>query len=156
MAKEELPSDLNLDLIDMVQSARMLHDAEARPSDLAAVYWIEAKRKAGDFAAPTANAGEWRVPLRAETADAVWEQVKAMTVAGKLGYKSKISTRPAADQADAEQRLLCVRTYDADDRDDVERVKTALLAIGLTRLEYVADKRPPIPRPRPPQRGKGS
>ena len=140
MANEDRPSELNLDLIEMVQRARMLHDAEARPSDLAAVYWIEAKRKAGDFAAPTANAGEWRVPLRAETADAVWERVKALTVAGDLGYKSKVSTRPAAGQADPEQRLLCVRTYDAADRSDVERVGEALLAIGLTPLEYVADK----------------
>lgn len=140
MAKEEPPSDLNLDLIEMVQSARMLHDANARPSDLAAVYWIEAKRKEGDYASPTANAGEWRAPLTADTADAVWERVKVKTVAGELGYKSKISTRPAVGQADPEQRLLCVRTYDARDSEDVERVKTALLAIGLTRLEYVADK----------------
>ena len=124
----------------MVQSARMLHDAEARPSDLAAVYWIEAKRKAGDYSTPTANAGEWRVPLMAETADAVWERVKALTLAGELGYKSKISTRPAAGQADPDQRLLCVRTYDASDHEDVKRVETALLAIGMTCLEYVADK----------------
>ncbi|MCY3797174.1 MAG: DUF1917 domain-containing protein [Chloroflexi bacterium] len=140
MAKEKLPSDLNLNLIEMVQSARMRHDAEARPSDLAAVYWIEAKRKDGDYAAPTANAGEWRVPLTAETADAAWERVKAMTVEGKLGYKSKISTRPAAGQAEPDQRLLCVRTYDADDREDVERVKKALLAIGMAGLQYVADE----------------
>ena len=141
MAKEELPSDLNLDLIEMVQRARMLHDAEARPSDLAAVYWIEAKRTEGDYAAPTANAGEWRVPLTAETADAVWEQVKALTVAGKLGYKSKISTRPAAGQVDPDQRLLCVRTYDARDSTDVERVSDALREIGFSGLDYVADKR---------------
>ena len=63
-----------------------------------------------------------------------------MTVEGKLGYKSKISTRPAAGQVDPEQRLLCVRTYDASDHQDVKRVETALLAIGLTRLEYVGDK----------------
>ena len=140
MAKEKLPSDLNLNLIEMVQSARMLHDAEARPSELAAVYWIEAKQTEGDYAAPTAKAGEWRVPLTAETADAVWARVKVMTVEGKLGYKSKISTRPAAGQVDPDQRMLCVRTYDADDREDVERVETALREIGLVGLEYVADK----------------
>ena len=139
MPKGEQPSDLNLDLIQMVQNARMLHDATARPSDLAAVYWIEAKRDEGDYPAPTANAGEWRIPLTAESVDAVWEQVKALTVAGALGYKSKLSTRPAAGQADPAERLLCLRTYDAGDRADVERVKSALLKIGLTGLEYVAD-----------------
>ena len=140
MSKEELPSDLNLDLIEMVQRARMLHDAAARPSDLAAVYWIEAKRGEGVYPAPTPTAGEWRAPLLAETADAVWERVKAMTVEGKLGYKSKISTRPAAGQVDTDQRLLCVRTYDARDSNDVERVGDALREIGLVGLEYVADK----------------
>lgn len=140
MPRDEQPKDLNLDLIAMVQRARMLHDATARPSDLAAVYWIEAKRIKGGYPAPTAKAGEWRVSLLAATADEAWEQVKALTLAGKLGYKSKVSTRPAAGQADPDQRLLCVRTYDADDRADVERVKSALLAIGFTGLEYVADK----------------
>lgn len=140
MPKDEQPSDLNLDLIQMVQQARMLHDATARPSALAAVYWIEAKRRQGDYPAPTAKAGEWRIPLTAATVDAVWERVKALTIAGELGYKSKVSTRPAAGQADPEERLLCARTYDAGDRADVERVKAALLAMGLSGLEYVADK----------------
>ena len=140
MPKDEDPGELNLDLIQMVQRARMLHDASARPSELAAVYWIEAKSGAADCPAPTAQAGEWRVSLTAANVDAVWEQVKVLTLAGKLGYKSKVSTRPAAGQADPDERLLCARTYDARDADDVERVGSALRDIGLTRLEYVSDK----------------
>ena len=131
---------MNLDLIDMVQRARMMHDEAARPSDYAAVYWIEAKREPGDYPAPTANAGEWRVRLTVETVDAVWEMVKRATVEGKLGYKSKVSTRPAAGQADPNERLLCVRTYDADDQVDMERVRAALLKLGLSGLQYVPDK----------------
>ncbi|MCY3780945.1 MAG: DUF1917 domain-containing protein [Chloroflexi bacterium] len=133
-------NDLDLDLIQMVQRARMLHDESAVPSDMAAVYWIEAKRREGEYPAPTANAGEWRVKLRLEDVDAVWERVKALTAAGALGYKSKVSTRPAAGQADPDERLLCARTYDAADRADVARVGEALRALGLERLEYVADK----------------
>ena len=140
MPKDEQPSDLNLDLIQMVQRARMLHDAAARPSELAAVYWIEAKRTEGDYPAPTATAGEWRIPLTIENVDAVWAQVKALTLAGKLGYKSKVSTRPAAGQADPQERLLCVRTYDARDSNDIERVGQALRDSGLSGLGYVADK----------------
>ncbi|MDE2819568.1 MAG: DUF1917 domain-containing protein [Chloroflexota bacterium] len=140
MADDRQPQQMNLDLIEMVQRARMMHDEDARPSDYAAVYWIEAKRGAGDYPAPTANAGEWRVRLTVETVDAVWEMVKRATVAGKLGYKSKVSTRPAAGQADPDARLICARTYDARDADDVERVRAALQAIGLEILEYVADK----------------
>jgi len=140
MADDRQPQPINLDLIEMVQRARMMHDEDARPSDYAAVYWIEAKRGAGDYPAPTANAGEWRVRLTVATVDAVWEMVKRATVAGKLGYKSKVSTRPAAGQADPDERLICARTYDARDADDVERVKRALLDLELRDLEYVADK----------------
>ena len=140
MPTESGPEKINLDLIQMVQQARMLHDETARPSELSAVYWIEAKRKSGNYPAPTANAGEWRIRLRVDGVDAVWERVKAATVAGELGYKSKVSTRPAAGQSDPEERLICVRTYDAADADDIERVKRALLVIGLSQVEYVADK----------------
>ncbi len=140
MSKDHEPPDLNLDLIQMVQRARMLHDETARPSDYSAVYWIEAKRGDGDYPAPTARAGEWRVKLPVETVDAVWERVKALTVAGELGYKSKVSTCPAAGQVDPAERMLCVRTYDAEDRADVERVGAALRASGLQELAYVADK----------------
>ena len=140
MPTDSGPEKINLDLIQMVQQARMLHDETARPSELSAVYWIEAKRKSGSYPAPTANAGEWRIRVRVDGMDAIWERVKAATVAGELGYKSKVSTRPAAGQSNPEERLICVRTYDAADADDVERVKRALLAIGFSQVEYVADK----------------
>jgi hypothetical protein len=132
---------LNLDLIKMVQNARMMHDQTARPSDYSAVYWIESKRKQGDYPALTSNAGEWRVKLTIENVDDVWEKVKIATENGKLGYKSKVSTRPAAGQTHPDERLLCVRTYDADDIEDVERIKKVLIEMRLnTGLIYSRDK----------------
>lgn len=139
MPKSQPSGDINLALIQMVQDARMLHDETALPSDYAAVYWIEAKRPDGDHPAPTANAGEWRVSLRADEVDKAWQKVKAATMAGKLGYKSKVSTRPAAGQAHPDQRMLCVRTGDAHDAQAVARIKAVLLAMGLRDLVYVAD-----------------
>ena len=140
MSDNRQSNDLNLNLIQMTQAARMLHDETARPSDIAAVYWIEAKRRAGDYPPPTSSAGEWRVPLTVQTVDAVWEQVKTATQAGELGYKSKVSTRPAAGQSHPDERLLCVRSYHAADKADVERIKQALLAMGLRGLSYAPDK----------------
>ena len=137
MSADEQSPDLNLDLIQMVQRARMLHDQSARPSDYSSVYWIEAKREAGDTPAPTANAGEWRATLPAAQVDAVWERVKALTVKGALGYKSKVSTQGLVSR---DERLLCVRTYDAGDGADVERIGAALRKLGLTDLTYVPDK----------------
>ena len=45
MSQDEQSPDL--DLIQMVQRARMLHDKSARPSDYTSVYWIEAKQQVG-------------------------------------------------------------------------------------------------------------
>lgn len=140
MTDDKHVENMDLDLIQMVQQARMLHDETARPSDYAAVYWIEAKREAGDYPPPTANAGEWRIRLTIETVDAVWDVVKRATVAGRLGYKSKVSTRPAAGQADPDERLICVRTYDVRDEADIARIKRVLIDMGLTDLVYVSDK----------------
>lgn len=131
---------MDLNLIDMVQRARVRHDETARPSDYAAVYWIEAKRQPGAYPAPTAKAGEWRARLTVATVDAVWEKVKAATIAGELGYKSKVSTRPAAGQANPDERMICARTYDAADAHDLQRVRLALEALGLRDLQYVPDK----------------
>ncbi len=138
-----MPDDNNqpdLDLISMVQNARMMHDDTARPSDYAAVYWIECKRKHGDYPAPTPDTGEWRIRLTVDNVDDVWAKVKKATEAGKLGYKSKVSTRPAAGQADPDQRLLAVRTYSATDTADVDRIKSELEALGITEMTYVRDK----------------
>jgi len=137
MSQDAGPPELNLDLIEMVQRARMLHDQSARPSDYSAVYWIEAKREAGGYPAPTAKAGEWRAMLPAADVDAIWERVKALTARGELGYKSKVSTQGAANR---DERLLCARTYDAGDRADVKRIGEALRTLGLRDLRYVPDK----------------
>ena len=133
---DDRQGDINLALIQMVQDARMLHDQAAIPSDYAAVYWIEAKC-AVTRPAPTSRAGEWRAELRAAEVDAVWERVKAATVAGELGYKSKVSTGPAFGQARLDGRVICARTYDSADTADVARVKEALLGLGLANLRYV-------------------
>lgn len=140
MPESQPSGDINLALIQMVQDARMLHDETALPSDYAAVYWIEAKCPDGAHPAPTAHAGEWRVSLRADEVDEAWQKVKAATIAGKLGYKSKVSTRPAAGQAHPDQRMLCVRIGDARDAQAVARVKAVLLGMGLRDLVYVPDK----------------
>lgn len=90
----------NLDLIRMVQAARMRHDADALPSQVGGVYWIEAKRKTGDDLALTPHAGQWVIATTLQEVDALWLTIKQATEEGKLGYKSKVSTAAAPGQAD--------------------------------------------------------
>jgi len=128
---DEKPNPPNMDLIQMVQRARMQHDADAKPSDVSAVYWIEAKYEGDDVKLPTAQAGQWLIDIPVEAADAAWEQVKAATGAGQLGYKSKVSTA-ARSGAKTSTRTLIVRVHDATDTAEVERVKAVLAALPIT------------------------
>jgi hypothetical protein len=131
---------INLDLITMVQYARMQYDTEATPSAVPGVYWIEARRKAAATGKlPTPRAGEWRIPTTLDGVDTHWAQIKQATEAGKLGYKAKVSTAPAHGQTQREDRLICVRTYDADDAGDVTQVEETLKAMGFTDITYYRD-----------------
>lgn len=137
MPNDKKGDPLNLDLIRMVQQARMMHDNEAVPSKITGIYWIECKRNEGDYPAITPRTGEWRIFTTLAEVDAHWLKIKEATEAGKLGYKSKVST--LSPDGDASRRLICVRTYDADNNADVERIRLALESLGFSELVYQRD-----------------
>ncbi len=126
MAKSDQP---NHDLISMVQQARMRFDAGAQPSQIYGAYWIEAKRRA-EGPGPTPHAGQWVLVTTIEYVDALWERIRVATEEGKLGYKSKVSTASHAHRGGID-RVIYVRTYDAGDAADVERVRAALTELGV-------------------------
>ena len=126
----------NMDLIHMVQQARMLHDGEAVPSQVSAVYWIESKPK--DAAQlPTAQAGYWLIETDIDHVDALWASVKAATERGVLGYKAKVAT--SARGSDTRQRVIYVCTVDGNASADIKRVHDALAALGINPVRYVTD-----------------
>lgn len=126
-----------LDLIRRVQDARMAHDAEAIPSHVSAVYWIEAAPPTPG-ARPTSRAGYWLVETTVQEVDRVWQVVKTATVDGRLGYKSKVAT--ASRSGDPDARVIHVCTYDAADVGDVARVEEALRALDLEPVAFHADE----------------
>jgi hypothetical protein len=139
--RADKPQPPNLDLINRVQQARRLHDATAQPSQAAGVYWIEAPSLAADVPAPTARAGQWVIPTTANVVDTLWARIKTATEAGQLGFKAKVSTAAGPGQTSPDARLICVRTYDADDSADVERVYAGLRALGISgELRYERDQ----------------
>jgi Basophilic leukemia-expressed protein Bles03 len=121
----------NLDLIEMVQRARMMHDAEAKPSETGGTYWIEAK-PFGDVPAVTARAGQWLIVAPLDEVDALWDIVKRATQQGRLGYKAKVSTAPIPNRMNSEARLIVVCTRDADDAGDVQHIYQTLRHLGIT------------------------
>lgn len=124
----ENKADLNL--IQMVQQARMMHDAQTKPSTVDAVYWIEAKNLTQNASQPTPRAGQWVLDTDLEHVDALWEIVRTATERGELGYKSKVSTASRSGES-TESRTICVRTIDETDTVDVERVREALRSLGI-------------------------
>jgi hypothetical protein len=133
--KESVMSDdkfdpKKLDLIQMVQRARMQNDEDAKPSEVNVGYWIEAKRKV-DGQQPTTRTGQWVIRTQLADIDAMWVRIKAATEAGKLGYKSKAASVSRMEGKASAAHVICVRTYDADDSADVERVKFGLREIGI-------------------------
>ncbi len=126
------PNDpLDMDLIRMVQQARMAHDADAIPSEAAGVYWVEAKRKTAGHE-PTPRAGVFIITTTQQELDALWAMIKQATWDGKLGYKSKAATASRSQGVDQPDRVIHVLTYDADDAADVARVREALMELGVT------------------------
>ena len=124
------PQPPNLDLIELVQAARRVYDAEAQPSHVHGVYWIEASRE-GDGPGPTPRAGSWIIETNAGAIDELWSVISAATREGVLGYKARVLTAPRTGGPAGEQREIHVVTYDANDAADVERVRAALAALGI-------------------------
>lgn len=122
----------DFDLIRRVQQARAVHDAQMQPSQVAAVYWIEAQRQvAGE--PPTPRAGFWLISSTVREVDAHWAIIKSATESGKLGYRSRVAT---AGRAHPDERVIHVMTSDADDADEVARVGAALRALGFPDITY--------------------
>ncbi|GAB5492992.1 MAG: hypothetical protein Phog2KO_32070 [Phototrophicaceae bacterium] len=131
-------SKLDMDLINMVQNARMMHDKDAVPSKVPGVYWIESKNPTPKNK-PTPRTGEFHIQTTVDAVDEHWTVIKEATEKGLLGYKSKVSTSPTDGTPHGKQRLICVRTYDADDSEDRQRIQTQLLELGFTELIYKQD-----------------
>ena len=133
------PEKPNLDLIQMVQQARMMHDADAKPSQVAGVYWIEAKSNTPETKPPTPFSGQWELETSVTEVDAVWAKIKTATEAGELGYKSKVSTS-SRNQRNPDARTLAIRTYDRRDEADKSRIRAVLENLGITGdWRYVGD-----------------
>jgi outer membrane protein TolC len=133
MSEPNSPPDL--DLIARVQAARRQFDAVAQPSQVHAVYWIEASRET-DGPGPTPRAGAWVIGTTSAEIDGLWARIRAATREGALGYKARALTAPRTGGPANSQREIHVVTYDADDTADVERVRAALVGLGVMPVRY--------------------
>jgi Domain of unknown function (DUF1917) len=123
---------------------------EGNPTEISDHAWIYALRKEGSYPAKTERSGKWLIFLGASTIDRYWQKVKAAVEQGQLGEQAKVSTRSQASMPPEVRRkkeargdtrfVICVYTYDYEDKDDVMRIRQVLKDLGIARpIRYKAD-----------------
>jgi hypothetical protein len=113
-----------------------------KPSKVVDNYWIYARRKKGSYRAHTARSGKWLIFVPADQIDKTWEIVKQATIKGTLGEVSKVATALENPNAkDHNIKVICVYTYDYEDKEDVYAIRNKLFELGFTnKLVYKSDQ----------------
>ncbi|GEM_PF-922647 len=103
---------------------------EKKPSNTDDVDWIYAESKK-DYPASTENSGKWLIFGYLKYIDEVWNKISVATEEGKLGNLSKCGTA----KRNPSTAVICVYTYDSEDRADVARIAWELFKIGVVQKQ---------------------
>jgi hypothetical protein len=111
------------------------------PSQIRDEYWVSATTRKNRVLF-TERSGKWLIFVPLDVLDAAWAKIKQATEAGLLSNSSKAATALAnPNAADPTKKVICVYTYDADDREDVLRVRQALRDLGFDKpMPYKTDR----------------
>lgn len=90
----------------------------------------------------TERSGKWLLFVPWQKLDQTWKLIAEETRSGRLGIASKAATAKQNGLArNSWVKVICVYTYDSDDREDVMRVRTRLREIGFVKkLSYKSDR----------------
>lgn len=117
------------------------------PSKERGVYWIVAKSDISGHKPKTDRSGKWLIFLPPNVIDSAWQLVADAVHKGKLWDRAKASTLGAimTKKRDAsinqpDMHVICVYTYNADDKDDVMQIREYLRRLGFVqKLPYKLD-----------------
>ncbi len=108
-----------------------------KPSQVTDTYFWLIANNSRTIKRPTERTGKWLIFKSWDDLDNLWERVKKATYSGDLGPSSKVATKtPNPLSKDPDTGVICVYTYDYEDKKDVRRVRRKLLSIGITELLY--------------------
>ena len=122
------------------QFSEDLHE-DRSPSVVTDAYWISATRLKGEYPKSNKNSGKWLVFVSNDKVDNLWEKIKLATENGLLGNASKVATaRPNANATNFNIKVICVYSYDYNDKNDVMRIREELRKIGVeNKIPYKTD-----------------
>jgi hypothetical protein len=108
---------------------------ERVPSQVSADFWIGAYRRVPGY--PQAGAGKWLIHARSAHIDNLWRIVMLATEEGYLGSYSKVSTASLPYTEATGIYVICIYTYDRNDREDILRIREALRELGIEqKIQY--------------------
>ncbi len=111
------------------------HD-ERNPSQVTDDFWIGAYRQKPGY--PHAGDGKWLLYALHPNIDNLWRIVRLATEEGYLGCFSKASTTSLPFTAKTSIHVICVYTYDRNDREDIMRIREALRELGIEQKIHYA------------------
>jgi len=83
--------------------------------------------------------GKWLIFCNEHNVDKTWNLIKISQDSGLLGNISKVSTKKNSSKNN-NSFVICIYTYDSNDKTDVLRVREGLTKIGFTNpLKYKRD-----------------
>ncbi|MBW4574712.1 MAG: DUF1917 domain-containing protein [Aphanothece sp. CMT-3BRIN-NPC111] len=112
------------------------------PSQETDAPWLDAKRKKGTYPSSTSRSGKWLIFAPIAEIDNLWANIKQATEQGLLGNSAKVSTAMGGSlPTDANEKVICVYTYDGTNEEDVRRIRQKLRKLGITRkIPYKEDE----------------
>lgn len=123
-----------------LKAERRRREAQANelpPSQCDELIWVTVLDVMHAHAEPRAP-GKWVIERFATEIDALWATIAGAVRAGRLWQSAKASTRLGAkfhamrQTATATTHSVCVYTHDAENQNDVSRIRRELAALGIT------------------------
>lgn len=115
------------------------------PSETHDCYWLGCKRLPyyeKEYPKDTINGGKWMIFRSKEKIDKLWGKIRLSTILGFLGNRAKVSTaKPKPNVSDSKSFVICVYTYDSNDKKDVKRIRKELKNLGIKEvIRYKTNK----------------
>lgn len=123
------------------KSTRVERPGVGVPSQVVDRYWLEAQRKSRKYPKHTEHGGKWLIFVPTSGIDSGWRTIKLAVEDGRLGESAKVSTaKPNPNSTDPMKHVICVYTYDANDIEDVKRIRQQLRELGvIQKIPYKTD-----------------
>ena len=112
--------------VDTWQNKRRLESP--LPTEVYDDFWIRVERvDPYNYPQPTERSGKWMIYAHISELDQVWITIRTAVVGGLLGSSAKVGTmRSNPNAVRPDHKVICIYTFDSDDKDDVLRILTSL------------------------------